>query len=212
MTSVVDKKEKKILKEETLAHLVAEREELLELCRNLTPLEWEAESLCEGWRVRDVVAHLIGLQTDWLNFLTAGETKANRRMVEKRRELSIGKLIEQLDSTVQPNLIVHLMVSGYLFDNWVHQQDIRWVLGPERQRNQDLKRLGIILASLQKTAGKKKGVCFVSSDPEWKGGEGQEVWGSAEAVIMALANRPAALSRLKGPGLTILGSSLKPEG
>lgn len=37
----------------------AERTELADLLATLTPEQWLAPSLCEGWRVRDVVAHVM---------------------------------------------------------------------------------------------------------------------------------------------------------
>ncbi len=36
----------------------AERGDLIELLATLTPAQWDAPSLCAGWRVRDVVAHV----------------------------------------------------------------------------------------------------------------------------------------------------------
>ena len=45
-------------KKEVIRQLSAERHELLNLCRDLTPQQWNEPSLCEGWRVRDVVAHV----------------------------------------------------------------------------------------------------------------------------------------------------------
>ncbi|MEY2421997.1 MAG: hypothetical protein QOI95_2064 [Acidimicrobiaceae bacterium] len=41
--------------------LRADREELLDLCAGLTDHEWNAPSGCEGWTVKDVVAHMGGL-------------------------------------------------------------------------------------------------------------------------------------------------------
>jgi uncharacterized protein (TIGR03083 family) len=38
--------------------LRAERDEVLELGRSLTPDEWQAQSDCDGWRVQDVIAHM----------------------------------------------------------------------------------------------------------------------------------------------------------
>ena len=35
-----------------------ERAALYETVRDLSPAEWDAASLCEGWRVRDVIAHV----------------------------------------------------------------------------------------------------------------------------------------------------------
>jgi len=37
----------------------AERTDLADFLVTLTPEQWEAPSLCEDWRVRDVVAHVM---------------------------------------------------------------------------------------------------------------------------------------------------------
>ncbi len=40
----------------------AEREDLLDLLVTLTPEQWAAPSLCAGWSVRDVVAHVLSYE------------------------------------------------------------------------------------------------------------------------------------------------------
>lgn len=40
------------------AHTIAERERLAGLLAELTPAQWAADSLCDGWRIREVVAHM----------------------------------------------------------------------------------------------------------------------------------------------------------
>ena len=37
-----------------------ERAQLVELGESLTPEQWDAPSLCDAWRVRDVMGHLVG--------------------------------------------------------------------------------------------------------------------------------------------------------
>ena len=37
-----------------------ERAELIRDLRDLGPHDWDVESACRGWRIRDVVAHLVG--------------------------------------------------------------------------------------------------------------------------------------------------------
>lgn len=41
-----------------IAALRAERSAVQDFCRNLTPAEWDAPSMADGWRIRDVVAHM----------------------------------------------------------------------------------------------------------------------------------------------------------
>ncbi len=43
----------------TRAMLAQEYRDVADLLRTLTPQEWETETLCAGWRVRDVVAHVL---------------------------------------------------------------------------------------------------------------------------------------------------------
>jgi len=44
----------------------AERTDLVDLLVTLRPEQWEAPSLCEGWRVRDVVAHVMSFDVNLL--------------------------------------------------------------------------------------------------------------------------------------------------
>ncbi|MQY22596.1 maleylpyruvate isomerase family mycothiol-dependent enzyme [Nocardia macrotermitis] len=52
-------------------HTIAERERLAELLAGLSPAQWAVPSLCEGWRIREVVAHMtMPYRTKPLSFLT----------------------------------------------------------------------------------------------------------------------------------------------
>ena len=44
-------------------HVEAERRDIAALLESLSPQEWVEPSLCEGWRVRDVAAHLLADET-----------------------------------------------------------------------------------------------------------------------------------------------------
>jgi hypothetical protein len=52
--------------------------------------------------------------------------------------------------------------------------------------------------------GNAKGLRLLATDVDWSSGAGPEVAGPAEALLMAVAGRPDALSELDGPGLTTL--------
>jgi uncharacterized protein (TIGR03083 family) len=51
----------RVAREVIAADISASREALIESQSGLTNEQWDAMSLCEGWKVRDVVAHLIRL-------------------------------------------------------------------------------------------------------------------------------------------------------
>src|SRR5262245_3430869 len=49
--------------------VAATRTELADLCDSLTPEQWDTQSLCDDWKVRDVVGHLVE-STEKLGFGT----------------------------------------------------------------------------------------------------------------------------------------------
>jgi uncharacterized protein (TIGR03083 family) len=59
---------------DVLAPLSRQRRRLGELLAGLDDTEWATPSRCEGWTVRDVVAHLIGAEQFWALSVGAGAT------------------------------------------------------------------------------------------------------------------------------------------
>jgi hypothetical protein len=49
---------------------------------------------------------------------------------------------------------------------------------------------------------------LVATDIDWSHGDGPEVTGPGEALLMAIARRPAALADLRGAGVSILAERL----
>ena len=47
---------------------------------------------------------------------------------------------------------------------------------------------------------------LVATDLEWEHGDGDEVTGTGEALLMAVAGRASALTELDGPGLATLAA------
>jgi uncharacterized protein (TIGR03083 family) len=207
----VSEKAAKPFRQKVITQLTADRQELLELCQQLSAGEWDAPSLCKGWRVRDVVAHVCGGQSELWDYLKAGGgARGNQKVVDKRKDFTIHDLLREVEGFVAPNRLAKLAAGVFLWDNWVHQQDIRWALGANRQRTQNPARLQMLLnGPALRTVKKQAGLQFKSTDLDWQAGEGLAVNGPAEAIIMALAGRPIALDRLNGPGLAILRERIK---
>jgi uncharacterized protein (TIGR03083 family) len=82
-----------------------ERSDLVALLRTLTNDEWDTPSLCTGWRVRDVVAHLLydsmPVPRYFLGLVSAGFSpeRMNARAVEQASGLETSKLVEALESS-----------------------------------------------------------------------------------------------------------------
>lgn len=192
-----------------LSMLAEERGELVALLRELTDDEWEAESLCAGWRVRDVVGHLL-----WdtvpvpvysavviRNGLSADRT--NNALVAKAAALSTEQLADKLAtrhgtfSRVAPTLV--------LADMMVHHQDIRRPLG--RGRSIPPERVRAVLDHpdpFARPGRYRRGLRWAATDLDWAHGSGPEVRGPGEALALAMVGRPAALADLEGDGVPML--------
>jgi hypothetical protein len=54
-----------------------------------------------------------------------------------------------------------------------------------------------------------RGLRLVATDIEWSTGEGPEVCGPGEAVLLALAGRGVAIDDLRGPGVSVLAARVR---
>lgn len=195
----------------------AERIDLADLLETLTPEQWEAPSLCSGWRVRDVVAHVISYeehdQRDFLRRLrTAGFrfSRLNEVGIEEYGHLSPAELVAFLRDHLDPRgSTARFGGKVGLADALIHHQDIRRPLGLARQIPAE--RLACVLpfavwAPPLRGFARVRGVRLVATDLDWSYGRGPEARGPAEAVLMAMAGRPTAATELSGPGAAILES------
>lgn len=189
----------------------AERADLAALLQALTPQQWEAPSLCAGWRVRDVVAHMLSYEElDTLGLVrrfARGRFLFNRTNavgVADYAEHSPQQLVDLLARSMQPRGLT----AGFggriaLVDGMIHQQDIRRPLGIARDIPAD--RLGPALefARTAPTIGafwRTRGLRLIATDLDWAAGRGAEVNGPGEALLMTMAGRADALDALTGPG------------
>lgn len=107
------------------------------LLESLTPGEWESPSLCTGWRVRDVAAHLtlqqVTLGQALLLFLrTPGGVNhvIERSAVRKASRVTSDDLIAEIRSTIGSRRTnVGIPPVGALSDIVLHGQDIAVPLG-----------------------------------------------------------------------------------
>ncbi|MFD3704773.1 maleylpyruvate isomerase family mycothiol-dependent enzyme [Nocardia sp. NPDC058658] len=186
--------------------LAAERAEMIELLRGLTDEEWETPSLCGGWRVRDVVGHLLTDTVGPVRYLAAAVKnrgsvdRLNNAIAASFADLPTTRLVDEFEhnagrlSKFSPRLA--------LSDLMVHQQDIRRPLG--RPRTIPADRLTAVLSYPDPFAfpGKyTKGLRFTATDVTWTSGVGPEVRGPGEAIALAVVGRTAALDDLTGDGL-----------
>jgi uncharacterized protein (TIGR03083 family) len=194
-----------------------ERIEFADFLAGLTPEQWDAPTLCTGWRVRDVAAHVVSFEGMTPRELTARFLKGRLQM-DRINGLGVGDLAdrspEQLIALLRDNAEPRGMGAGFggrvaLTDNVIHQQDIRRPLG--LARTIPVERLCAALDFVRysptiRGAWRVRGVRLIATDVDWSHGKGPEVRGPGEALLMVMAGRPDALRDLDGPGLAILSS------
>lgn len=189
----------------------AEREEFTALLESLTPQQWEGPTLCKGWRVRDVVAHVIGYdplsRMQLARWMAKGlVTRGGSNAVEVAAYRSASP--EELTALMRRYAVPQGVTAWFggkiaLTDGMIHQQDIRRPLGIPRTIPVESLRIALdfaLTAPRLLGAWQVRRVRLVATDLDWSHGKGDEVRGSGEALLMAMAGRRDALDDLDGPG------------
>ena len=189
----------------------AEREDLRTLLAGLDEEQWRAPSLCAGWSVRDVVAHV-------LSYEELGRRQLVERLARSRfrvdRSNALG--LQDYSACTPAELLAllgdHLTPAGLtagmggaiaLTDGMIHQQDIRRPLGLPRtiaaERLVPALRTALFAPTLL-GALRVRGVRLVATDLDWSFGRGPEARGTGEALLMTVAGRRGVVDELSGPG------------
>lgn len=208
------------MSDEIHAMIAEQRRDLAGLLDGLTDAQWETPSLCEGWRVREVVAHLVmPFSLPRWRFgvkLIARLGDFNRVMDERAHaeRRPNAELVEVLRANAEtrfspPGPKPHERI---LADVLVHGLDIARPLGI--QRTVPSSHADVVLTNLTRRWMQKfyggvitGGLSFVSTDG-WRWGDGAQVTGTSEALITTLARRPVAIDELRGAGVPLLSERL----
>lgn len=204
---------------DTLELARAEQADLVSFLRTLDAHHWDSPSLCAGWSVRDVVAHLASYdavdQRDvGRRFLRRGLSLrgANAAGLEELSGHTPQELVELLAHSAGTRGLPPRIGGWVVFgDTLIHHQDIRRPLGLPREIPVDRLRAALRFASYApplRGFWKIRGVRVIATDVEWRAGRGPEAWGPGEAVLMTLAGRPGASRDLQGPGAAVLEERL----
>ncbi len=195
-----------------------------EFCHTLSDEQWDTPSLCEGWRVRDVIGHMTVGYTTGLPTMMAKMAKYGFKVPKASKAESIAfasertpeQLLAVFDSIHKNHIrkgITHFIKpTESLLDHVVHHQDIRRPLGQPRTIPED--RLVAALDAAPSISGfvgakgRSADLRLVATDVDWIHGSGPVVRGSGEALLLTLTGRTAAVDELNGDGITILKSRL----
>jgi uncharacterized protein (TIGR03083 family) len=200
-----------------------ERRDLADFLTTLSDEQWDAPSLCEGWSVRQVVAHMISYEDmtmpQMLRLFPRGGfriTRVNHLVLSSYDDVTPADLLADLRRHERPRGVT----AGFrgaiaLTDGLIHHQDIRRPLGAARTVPSErlVGALGFAPRALALPSRRQvRGLRLVATDLDWSRGEGPEVRGPGEALLLAIAGRPAALADLDGPGAPLLTERLAPAG
>ncbi|HEX2286521.1 MAG TPA: maleylpyruvate isomerase family mycothiol-dependent enzyme [Mycobacterium sp.] len=191
-----------------------ERLSLADLLEDLTDDEWNSPSLCKGWRIKDVAAHvaLAPQPPSPLAMLVEG-VRAGGRFHKLNHDVSV-RHADRPDADLVAELRAHAAsrrlpaVTSYrniLYDILVHGQDIAIPLGRRREMPKDAARAGIerVWTMGWPFWAKRRlnGFRFTATDVDWAAGDGPEVTGAVDALLLLFTGRRVALTKLSGPGL-----------
>lgn len=190
------------------------RNDFADLIDSLSPEQLEQQSLCDQWTAQGVLAHLTAfVETGGLalfgNIFKAGFNfdKASVAMAEKR----IGRPTSELTASLRKNATKSAPLPTFpeeltVSDVAIHTQDVRRPLGLDGALDETVLRTALDFLTSHKHATTLvnrpplDGVRLQATDLDWSFGDGDEVGGTAEALMMGLANRPV-LDELAGGGV-----------
>jgi uncharacterized protein (TIGR03083 family) len=199
--------------------VAAERRRLADCLDALSDDEWLQPSLCAGWRVRDVFAHLLSVielgPLDGLRVIVRCGFNLNK--ANDRVATSDNRPPAELLTSFRSHADKRFHPPGFgpeapLTDLTVHGGDMLRPLGRPHQVPADIALT--LLPFLTSTRGqvgfgkrgRLDGVTLRAVDVEWSHGDGPDVTGSAEALIMMMTGRSVAFDDLSGDGVASLRS------
>lgn len=201
----------------TIVH--AERAALISDLSDLDDEQWNQPSLCAGWTVHDVAAHLVdSARTTRLGFV-AGLVRArfdfdrlNADGVRRGRGSSPAQTLARLRQVATRTSVPPAPLDTRIVEELVHGEDIRRPLGLTRPYPQDAVARALHLqtrtpASFGGARERVSPLRLTATDVDVSIGEGSEVTGPALSLLLAIMGRRVALDDLDGQGVGALRQS-----
>ncbi|WP_040695072.1 maleylpyruvate isomerase family mycothiol-dependent enzyme [Nocardia vinacea] len=198
-----------------------QRRAIADLLADLSADEWEAPSLCAGWRIREVAAHIaLTLQPPPIGVMLSTGIRArgnyNRFIDDLTRRYAkhpAAELISAIHANAGSRRLPKLTnYRNILFDTMVHGQDIAIPLG----RTIEIEPAAAAAAAAHAvTVGwpvwdkhRLDGIRLVASDADWTHGSGPEIRGPITALLLLVTGRTAAMGLLAGDGVAPMTARL----
>ncbi|UFU06781.1 maleylpyruvate isomerase family mycothiol-dependent enzyme [Ruania halotolerans] len=190
----------------------AERRQLADDLAALTAPQWETPSLCEGWSVHDVLAHLLEtarvgrLAFVWSMVRAKGDfDRANENGVRRYRRADPGQTLADFRAASHLRKTPPAHRATRLVEAIVHGEDIRRPLGitadyPSAAIQDALEYQLRTPSSFGGSRERTDGLRLVDVETGHSWGTGSEVTGAGVDLLLAACGRPLDHALLSGPG------------
>ncbi|WP_127507262.1 maleylpyruvate isomerase family mycothiol-dependent enzyme [Actinoplanes solisilvae] len=211
-----------LTEDESWQVIAAQRRALADLLETLTPTQWSTASLCSGWRVRDVAAHvaLASQPLGWSLLRDAARARGSFHRLNRDVALRAFPAADELIAVLRRDADSRRLpfVTNYrnlVPDILVHGQDIALPLGLDhpvpvlaaRAGAAHVWSMGWPFHARRRLAGLQ----LSATDADWRAGRGSTVAGPIAALLLLLTGRVAAAApHLHGPGAAFLASTDHP--
>ncbi|MEV4238062.1 maleylpyruvate isomerase family mycothiol-dependent enzyme [Nocardia sp. NPDC050408] len=196
--------------------VAAERAGLVEILEALSEADWDRPSLCDGWRVRDVVAHVVLSARASIGWILINVIRARGSLDRAIRDTAIryaervttqqllGELRDSIDARVTA---IGTTPADRLMDLLVHGQDIAVPLGITHDMPVAAARLAInriwTMGAPFRARKKFTGYRLVATDTDWSAGAGSTITGPVAALLLITTGRRHAWHQLSGAGASL---------
>lgn len=189
-----------------------ERLRLAEDLTGLAPAQWRTASLCPGWDIQDVLAHLLDIaETGRMRFLAGlaaarfNFDRANDRGVERRRQADPEATLDAFRRAVTLTRTPPANPATRLVEAFVHGEDIRRPLGIAASYPAEAVAMAISYQLRTPVAfggGRERaaGLRLVDAAGGRGWGQGRVVEADAVEILLAVSGRPARVTGFPAQG------------
>jgi uncharacterized protein (TIGR03083 family) len=193
----------------------AERKALATDLGALSQDQWSSPSLCTGWTVRDVVAHMTATAkmtppAFFAKLAAAGFSfgRVQDSNIAAEKGGTPADTLAGFESVLTSVKHPPGPVDSWLGETIIHSEDIRRPLGIRHDYPSGAvvrvaefyKRSNMLLGAKRRVSG----VSLRATDADWSHGTGPEVSGPILSLVLAMTGRTAALAELSGDGVATL--------
>ena len=197
------------------ATIHAERKALAADLEGLSEAQWATPSLCGGWTVRDVLAHMTATARTtptgfFAKMLMSGFSFQSMQAKDIAAQLgaspaeTLARFVAEVDSSKHPPG----PTDTWLGEAIVHAEDIRRPLKIQHAYPSDAavqvadfyKGSNLIIGAKNRIAGLR----LRATDTDWSHGDGPDVAGPIVSLVVAMTGRRAAVDDLSGEGVETL--------